>query len=101
MNVKNEAAGGGIGFFGLLTIVFIALKLTGYISWSWCWVLVFVWAPISIVAICFIFALGFVLMKEVFSNMKNNETPMDSIISTLIAVWVLVMIVGVVEVIKW
>ena len=24
-----------IGFMGLLTIVFITLKLTGYIAWSW------------------------------------------------------------------
>jgi membrane protein YdbS with pleckstrin-like domain len=24
-----------IGFMGLLTLVFITLKLTGYINWSW------------------------------------------------------------------
>jgi len=30
---------GGIGFVGLLTIVFIILKLTGIIAWSWFWVL--------------------------------------------------------------
>lgn len=30
---------GGIGFCGLLTILFIGLKLTGYINWSWFWVL--------------------------------------------------------------
>ena len=29
----------GIGFFGLLTLLFIGLKLTGYIDWSWWWVL--------------------------------------------------------------
>jgi membrane glycosyltransferase len=29
----------GIGFVGLLTILFIGLKLTGYIDWSWFWVL--------------------------------------------------------------
>ena len=28
----------GIGFFELLTIVFIVLKLTGIINWSWLWV---------------------------------------------------------------
>lgn len=28
-----------IGFLPLLTIVFITLKLTGYITWSWFWVL--------------------------------------------------------------
>ena len=27
------------GFLGLLTILFIGLKLTGYIEWSWFWVL--------------------------------------------------------------
>ena len=31
--------GGGIGFCGLLTIVFIVLKLIGIINWSWVWVL--------------------------------------------------------------
>jgi len=36
-----------IGFTGLLTILFIALKLTGYIAWSWWWVL----SPLWIVAV--------------------------------------------------
>ncbi len=40
---------GGIGFFGLLTIVFITLKLTGYIAWSWWWVLAPIWAPLALV----------------------------------------------------
>lgn len=39
----------GIGFCGLLAIVFIVLKLTGYISWSWLWVLAPIWVPIAIV----------------------------------------------------
>lgn len=34
---------GGIGFAGLLTILFIALKLTGNITWSWLWVLSPLW----------------------------------------------------------
>lgn len=34
---------GGIGFVGLLTIVFITLKLVGVISWSWWWVLSPLW----------------------------------------------------------
>lgn len=33
----------GIGFFGLLAIVFITLKLTHVISWSWWWVLAPLW----------------------------------------------------------
>lgn len=36
---KITTSSGGIGFCGLLTIVFIVLKLTGFINWSWFWVL--------------------------------------------------------------
>lgn len=42
--MKNKTTvNGGIGFVGLLTIVFIALKLTGVITWSWIWVLAPIW----------------------------------------------------------
>jgi len=39
MSESSNNASGGIGFFGMLTILFIGLKLTGYIDWSWFWVL--------------------------------------------------------------
>ncbi len=32
-----------IGFSGLLTILFIALKLTGFVNWSWLWVMSPLW----------------------------------------------------------
>ena len=35
--------GGGISFLGLLTVVFITLKLCGIITWSWWWVLSPLW----------------------------------------------------------
>ena len=28
----------GIGFFGLLWLMIIYLKFTGYITWSWTWI---------------------------------------------------------------
>lgn len=33
--MKNNNSGGGIGFLGVLSIVFIVLKLTHVINWSW------------------------------------------------------------------
>ena len=42
---KKNSGGGGIGFVGLLTIVFITLKLTHVIAWSWWWVLSPLWLP--------------------------------------------------------
>lgn len=50
-NDNSGAASGGIGFCGLLTIVFIVLKLCGVISWSWVWVLSPLWISFSLVVI--------------------------------------------------
>ena len=46
---KETTTSSGIGFFGLLTIVFIVLKLTNYINWSWWWVLAPLWGPFAAV----------------------------------------------------
>ena len=43
MRQNNQSSGGGIGFVGALTLLFIALKLMGYIDWSWWWVLAPLW----------------------------------------------------------
>lgn len=48
-NANSSMNSGGIGFVGLLTILFIGLKLTGYIAWSWWWVLSPIWITILIV----------------------------------------------------
>lgn len=50
----------GVSFTGLLTIVFIALKLTGYIDWDWIWVLAPTWISIllSIIIIAVMFGIA-------------------------------------------
>ena len=56
MSKSSSSSSSGIGFFGLLTIVFITLKLTHYIDWSWWFVLspslfcISVWLLVIIVA---------------------------------------------------
>ena len=54
MSNNSSVAGGGIGFTGLLTIVFIILKLLGKITWSWWWVLSPIWIPWGIVIVILI-----------------------------------------------
>lgn len=51
---EGNTQSGGIGFFGLLTIVFIVLKLTNVISWSWWWVLAPTLIPLGLVAVIFL-----------------------------------------------
>jgi uncharacterized protein (DUF983 family) len=36
----------GFGLLGLLTVLFIGLKLTGNINWSWLWVLSPIWISV-------------------------------------------------------
>lgn len=52
-NNKNNKStqSSGIGFCGLLTIVFIVLKLCGVIKWSWLWVLSPIWIPLALVVV--------------------------------------------------
>lgn len=59
MSTNNNSTGGGIGFCGLLTIVFIILKLTHYIDWSWWWVVSPLWIPLAaVLSIIILFSLG-------------------------------------------
>lgn len=59
-SMSTESSSGGIGFLGLLTIVFIVLKLTKVISWSWIWVLAPLWIP---VLIFLVWIIGYVIYR--------------------------------------
>ena len=68
LSQTGSISSGGIGFTGLLTVVFrlltvvfIVLKLMGEISWSWVWVL----SPIWITAAYVIFILFVCLMQYI------------------------------------
>lgn len=63
-NNNTQTQSGGIGFFGLLGIVFITLKLTGYITWSWWWVLAPLWAPLATVLVI----IGIIMLLAVMSR---------------------------------
>lgn len=65
--MASNSTSGGIGFTGLLTIVFIVLKLIGYIDWSWWWVVSPIWIPI---AIYFSFILPFFVI-DLFKLLKK------------------------------
>jgi hypothetical protein len=55
----------GVGFTGLLTILFIGLKLGHIIDWSWLWILSPLWIP----AVLFLaFALGILVVVYVFKH---------------------------------
>ena len=55
MAIKNNS-NGGVGFIGLLTIVFITLKLTNLIAWSWLWVLSPIWITFLLIVLLVVVA---------------------------------------------
>ena len=60
-----------IGFLNLLTIIFIVLKLTETIAWSWFWVL---FPTILNVGIGVIFLLFFIIFASIFGfTVKTNN----------------------------
>ena len=60
MSNNTSTSSGGIGFPGLLTVLFIGLKLTGHISWSWWWVLSPLW--ISLLLAIVILGIAFIIL---------------------------------------
>lgn len=59
----------GPGFLGLLTLLFIGLKLGNVITWSWLWVLSPIWIPFAFVAAIFLIVLlggAFTVRKKRF-----------------------------------
>lgn len=69
MEDKNKS---GI-FLPLLQILFIGLKLTGYINWSWWWVLAPSWASLAIAAVIVVFVILYKLIKRCFENDKFKQ----------------------------
>lgn len=72
--MANSSGSSGIGFTGMLTILFVGLKLGGFIAWSWWWVLSPLW--ISTLLILFIFII-FLLSKSFNSRNERKHKPED------------------------
>ena len=73
MNDTNPHAG-GCSIVGVLTVVFIALKVTGLIDWSWWWVLSPLWIyTLLLLSILFIAAVVIAVI-EVLKDEKKKGT---------------------------
>jgi ABC-type antimicrobial peptide transport system permease subunit len=44
----KKTTSNGIGIGMILFLIFMTLKLTGHITWSWLWVFSPLWIPISV-----------------------------------------------------
>lgn len=73
--MASEASSSGIGFCGLLTILFIGLKLTGHITWSWIWVLSPLWIGFIFIILFLSLLLGGVgILAVIFAWIERKRS---------------------------
>jgi len=51
-------------YLGILGLIFITLKLTGHITWSWLWVLAPFWIPLGLALLIFLIVFLFAFFKN-------------------------------------
>ena len=66
MSNNNNNTSGGIGLGMILFLIFMTLKLTGHITWSWWYVTLPLWGPLLLVIAIFAIA-------GIAYVMKNHE----------------------------
>jgi hypothetical protein len=65
MSTKSNS-GTGLSLSAVLFIVFLVLKLTGNINWSWWWVTSPLWIPFALVMSIFCIATVIVIVALIF-----------------------------------
>jgi hypothetical protein len=60
----SSSSSSGIGILGLLGVVFITLKLTGVIAWSWWWVTAPFWGGFALLLLILAFLATYVMLKD-------------------------------------
>ncbi len=69
--LKSMSGRRGPGFLSLLALLFIGLKLTGHIDWSWVWVLSPLWVKASFVLLMIAAAVS---LKKKMGGKPSGET---------------------------
>lgn len=69
---KEAVASSGGAFVSMLTVLFIGLKLTSHIDWSWWWVLSPLWLPVTVFLGILIVALIVLALFEIFVGGKRK-----------------------------
>ena len=53
-----QGSRGGLGFTGALTLLFVALKLLGRITWPWLWVVSPLWIAAALIVLALVVVFG-------------------------------------------
>ena len=79
-NMASSKSTSGLSTTMVLFLIFLTLKLTGLISWSWWWVTSPLWIPVMIILTIMFIALGAIIiatalgysMKDIKNKIKKE-----------------------------
>ena len=69
--IRRLADSGGLDFIDALTLLFIGLKLSGTIDWSWLWVLSPMWISFSV---ALFLAIVLLILEAIKNSIEENFT---------------------------
>jgi hypothetical protein len=64
--MASKNSNSGLSLPGVLFIIFLILKLTGNIDWSWWWVTSPLWIPVCLFLGVFLICIGIILVALIF-----------------------------------
>ena len=70
---KKSITVGGTGFFNLLFLVFLVLKLTKVIDWSWWWITAPLWGPIGVCVVLLIIGVILIALADGYTHGKRRS----------------------------
>lgn len=65
-NKTNSSSGIGLGT--ILFVVFLVLKLTGNINWSWWWITAPLWIPVTLVGVVLLLIFLFAIIDKTINK---------------------------------
>ena len=69
----NKTKSGGVGFFGLLGIVFITLKLCGIINWSWWLVTLPLWIGVGLWIWTVVICIALIVVRAIYDTLFERD----------------------------
>ena len=76
--MKTERSNNGIGLCGVLFVVFLVLKLTHVVGWSWWWITAPLWIPVVITLLVLVIQ-GWIVVRRVRKNQSRLKQRFDQL----------------------
>lgn len=66
--LDDNKANNGCGLLGFMFLLFLALKLTGVINWSWWWVTLPLWGGFAVLIVMFVLSIIYAMIFALYKN---------------------------------